>query len=73
MRDKYTVRFHLKSPDTNFYLNNVNSFSPVIVPREAEAPGGLGKHPVGTGAFMLKEFVSGEGQLAAESGLLPAR
>src|SRR5688572_3302387 len=64
VRDKYTVRFHLKSPDTNFYLNNVNSFSPVIVPREAvEAPGGLGKHPVGTGAFMLKEFVSGEGAL----------
>jgi ABC-type transport system substrate-binding protein len=59
VRDKYTVRFHLKSPDPNYHLNSVNSFSPVIVPREAvEAPGGLAKHPVGTGAFML----SGEGR-----------
>jgi peptide/nickel transport system substrate-binding protein len=62
--DKYTVRFHLKAPDPNFPLNHVNSFSPVIVPKEAvEAPGGLGKNPVGTGAFILKEFASGEGIL----------
>jgi ABC-type transport system substrate-binding protein len=68
VRDKYTVRFHLKSPDPNFYLNSVNSFSPVIVPREAvEAPGGLGKHPVGTGAFMLKEFIPGEGALLVKN------
>jgi peptide/nickel transport system substrate-binding protein len=66
--DKYTVRFHLKAPDPNFYLNIVNSFSPVIVPREAvEAPGGLAKNPVGTGAFMLKEFVSGEGALLVKN------
>jgi peptide/nickel transport system substrate-binding protein len=64
VRDPYTVRFHLKTPDPNFYLNSVNSFSPVIVPREAvEAPGGLAKNPVGTGAFMLKEFIPGEGAL----------
>jgi peptide/nickel transport system substrate-binding protein len=68
VRDKYTVRFHLKSPDPNYHLNSVNSFSPVIVPREAvEAPGGLAKHPVGTGAFMLKEFVPGEGALLVKN------
>jgi peptide/nickel transport system substrate-binding protein len=68
VRDKYTVRFHLKSPDPNYYLNSVNSFSPVIIPREAvEAPGGLSKNPVGTGAFMLKEFAPGEGALLAKN------
>ena len=33
--DPYTVRFHLNLPDPNFPLNHVNSFSPVILPREA--------------------------------------
>jgi ABC-type transport system substrate-binding protein len=62
--DRYTVRFELELPDPQFYLNVVDSLSPVIVPREAvEAPGGLAQHPIGTGAFMLKEFVPGEGAL----------
>jgi peptide/nickel transport system substrate-binding protein len=62
--DKYTVRFDLALPDPKFYLNVVDSLSPVIVPREAvEAPGGLTQNPVGTGAFMLKEFAPGEGAL----------
>jgi peptide/nickel transport system substrate-binding protein len=62
--DKYTVRFDLTLPDPKFYLNVVDSLSPVIVPREAvEAPGGLTQNPIGTGAFMLKEFVPGEGAL----------
>lgn len=66
--DPYTVRFHLTLPDHNFPLNHVNSFSPVIVPREAvEAEGGLGKYPIGTGAFILKEFVSGEGILLVKN------
>jgi peptide/nickel transport system substrate-binding protein len=62
--DRYTVRFDLALPDPKFYLNVVDSLSPVIVPREAvEAPGGLAQHPIGTGAFMLKEFAPGEGAL----------
>jgi ABC-type transport system substrate-binding protein len=66
--DKYTVRFELKLPDPRFYLNIVDSLSPVIVPREAvEAPGGLAENPVGTGAFMLKEFVPGEGALLVKN------
>jgi ABC-type transport system substrate-binding protein len=62
--DKYTVKFELAMPDPKFYLNVVDSLSPVIVPREAvEAPGGLAENPIGTGAFMLKEFAPGEGVL----------
>jgi ABC-type transport system substrate-binding protein len=62
--DRYTVRFDLQLPDPQFYLNVVNALSPVIVPRAAvEAPGGLTAHPVGTGAFRLKEFVPGAGTL----------
>lgn len=66
--DHYTVRFRLSQPDPHFPLNHVNSFSPVIVPREAvEAEGGLSKHPVGTGAFILKEFAAGEGALLVKN------
>ena len=66
--DKYTLRFELKLPDPKFYLNVVDSLSPVIVPREAvEAPGGLAENPIGTGAFMLKEFAPGEGALLVKN------
>lgn len=62
--DRHTAKFHLRLPDPQFFLNVVNSLSPVIVPREAvEAPGGLAENPIGTGAFMLKEFIPGEGAL----------
>ena len=62
--DRYTVKFELTLADPKFYLNVVDSLSPVIVPREAvEAPGGLAENPIGTGAFMLKDFVPGEGAL----------
>lgn len=66
--DKHTVRFELKMPDPKFYLNIVDSLSPVIVPKEAvEAPGGLAENPIGTGAFMVKEFVPGEGVLLVKN------
>ena len=32
-----------------------------------EAPGGLAENPIGTGAFMLKEFVPGEGALLVKN------
>jgi ABC-type transport system substrate-binding protein len=66
--DRYTVKFDLSMPDPRFYLNIVDSLSPVIVPREAvEAPGGLAENPVGTGAFMLKEFSPGDGALLVKN------
>jgi peptide/nickel transport system substrate-binding protein len=66
--DKYTVRFDLAMPDPRFHLNIVDSLSPVIVPREAvEAPGGLAENPIGTGAFMLKEFSPGDGALLVKN------
>jgi ABC-type transport system substrate-binding protein len=66
--DKHTVRFDLAMPDPKFHLNIVDSLSPVIVPREAvEAPGGLAENPVGTGAFMLKEFSPGDGALLVKN------
>jgi peptide/nickel transport system substrate-binding protein len=66
--DRYTVKFELSMADPKFYLNVVDSLSPVIVPREAvEAPGGLGENPIGTGAFMLKEFSPGEGALLVKN------
>src|SRR5204863_54287 len=69
--DRYTVKFELSMADPKFYLNVVDSLSPVIVPREAvEAPGGLAENPIGTGAFMLKEFSPGEGALHQARGLL---
>ena len=66
--DRYTVKFELTMPDPRFYLNIVDSLSPVIVPREAvEAPGGLAENPIGTGAFMLKEFSPGDGALLVKN------
>jgi peptide/nickel transport system substrate-binding protein len=66
--DKYTLKFELSMADPKFYLNVVDSLSPVIVPREAvEAPGGLAENPVGTGAFMLKEFSPGDGALLVKN------
>src|SRR5260370_6945836 len=62
--DRYAVRFELTLAEPVFVLNVVDSVSPVIVPREAvEAQGGLAENPIGTGAFMLKDFVPGEGAL----------
>lgn len=66
--DPYTVAFHLTLPDRNFPLHHVNSYSPIIVPKEAvEAEGGLSKYPIGSGAFMLQEFAPGEGALLVKN------
>ena len=66
--DKYTVQFHLRIPLTSFPLIHTNGTTPVILPKEAvEADGGLHKNPIGTGAFLLKEFVPNEGVLFARN------
>src|SRR6266851_5114321 len=53
--DKYTVRVHLKMPNTMFPQNLAEPVS-VIFPREVlEEDGDLKKRIVGTGPFILKE------------------
>src|SRR5256714_5926804 len=53
--DKYTIRIHLKTPNTMF-PQNVAEFVTVIFPREVlEEDGDLKKRMIGTGPFMLKE------------------
>ena len=62
--DKYTVQYHTKIPLTDFPRIHTNGTNPTIVPKEAvEAEGGLHDNPIGSGAFFLDEFVSGEGAL----------
>jgi ABC-type transport system substrate-binding protein len=58
--DRYTLRFHLVHTDYQFgYVLAQPSYS--VVAREVvEAYGDeIGAHPVGTGAYMLKEWVPG--------------
>jgi peptide/nickel transport system substrate-binding protein len=53
--DKYTVRIHLKTPNTMF-LQNLAEAVAVIFPREVlEEDGDLKKRMIGTGPFILKE------------------
>jgi peptide/nickel transport system substrate-binding protein len=53
--DKYTIRIHLKTPNTMF-PQNVAEFVTVIFPREIlEEDGDLKKRMIGTGPFILKE------------------
>ena len=53
--DKYTVRVHLKSPNTMFPQNLAEPVA-VIFPKEVlEEDGDLKKRMIGTGPFMLKE------------------
>jgi ABC-type transport system substrate-binding protein len=56
--DRYTLRFHLTAPDPNFnfLLADVNAGA---VAREAVDYYGenLGHHPVGTGAYMLRQYI----------------
>lgn len=59
--DDYTVRITTSEPDASF-LHKMGLNFAHIVPREAvEAAGGdFGHNPVGTGGFMLKEWVLGQ-------------
>jgi ABC-type transport system substrate-binding protein len=59
--DKYTIRFTLTAPDMTF-LNVLALPNNWVVPKEEVEKWGqeFERHPVGTGPFMLKEFVPGE-------------
>jgi peptide/nickel transport system substrate-binding protein len=53
--DKYTIRIHLKTPNTMFPQNVAEAVA-VIFPREVlEEDGDLKKRMIGTGPFILKE------------------
>ncbi len=59
--DDYTVEFTLNQPDATF-LNCLALNFASIVPKEAveAAAGDFGKKPVGSGAFILKEWTVGQ-------------
>jgi ABC-type transport system substrate-binding protein len=59
--DKYTIRFTLVQPDVTF-LNVMAMNFAYIVPKEVVAREGanFGHAPVGTGPFILKQWVSGQ-------------
>jgi len=59
--DDHTVRFDLVQPDATF-LNVLALNFASIVPKEAveAANGDFGKHPLGSGAFILKEWTVGQ-------------
>ncbi len=58
--DKYTVQFELSRPDATFLHVLALNFA-FAVPKEVVEKWGqdFGKHPVGTGAYKLKEWVLG--------------
>jgi peptide/nickel transport system substrate-binding protein/oligopeptide transport system substrate-binding protein len=59
--DDHTVEFKLAHPDASFLQILAINFS-FVVPREEveKAAGDFGKHPVGTGAFKLQEWLPGQ-------------
>ncbi len=57
VKDDYTITFSLKAPTANFLLNLARQGS-VIYPREAVDT--LKSAPVGTGPFMLADWVRGD-------------
>jgi len=58
--DDYTIKFELSRPDATFLHVLALNFG-FVVPKEAVEKWGqdFGKHPVGTGAYSLKEWVLG--------------
>ena len=58
--DKYTIQFELARPDATFLHVMALNFSFVVPKEEVEKWGqDFGKHPVGTGSFILKDWVLG--------------
>jgi ABC-type transport system substrate-binding protein len=59
--DPYTIKFELTRPDATFLHVMAINFSFVVPKEEVEKWGAdFGKHPVGTGAFMLGEWTLGQ-------------
>ena len=59
--DRYTIRFTLAQPDVTF-LNVMAMNFAYVVPREVVEKEGssFGHHPVGTGPFILKQWIAGQ-------------
>ncbi len=58
--DDYTIQFDLVHPDATFLHAMALNFSFAVPKEEVEKWGAdFGKHPVGTGAYILKEWVLG--------------
>ena len=59
--DDHTVQFNLVQPDATFLNVLALNFSSVVPKEAVEAAGGdFGKHPVGSGAFILKDWTVGQ-------------
>ncbi|MGO4438985.1 ABC transporter substrate-binding protein [Rhizobium sp. RAF56] len=59
--DDHTVQFNLVQPDATFLNVLALNFSSVVPKEAVEAVGGdFGKHPVGSGAFILKDWTVGQ-------------
>ncbi len=61
--DEYTVKFTLKFPFAPFLNFMCHPAAMIVSPKAMEKyddPAELGKHPVGTGPFVFKEWVPGE-------------
>ncbi|HYD78757.1 MAG TPA: ABC transporter substrate-binding protein [Paucimonas sp.] len=56
--DRYTLRIRLKHPDYVLLYNLASPFSGALAREVVEMYGeDVGRHPVGTGAYMLKQYV----------------
>ncbi|MHB9144802.1 MAG: ABC transporter substrate-binding protein [Symbiobacteriia bacterium] len=61
VKDPYTIEFTLSQPDVTFLNKMALDFAFVVPKEEVEKWGdAFGHHPVGTGPFVFKEWVSGQ-------------
>lgn len=59
--DDYTVRFELSQPSALLLDNLAINYFGIVDPKAVQAEGDkYGRNPVGTGPFMLKEWVTGD-------------